>query len=73
MSKKQTSVSHSSTEAEIISLDVDLRMNVSPALDLWDVVIEEIHSSNNVPPTQKISTPIKQTKRSRGKLQAQCP
>ena len=26
-----------------------------PSLDLWDVVIEVLHSSNNVPPTQKIS------------------
>ena len=28
-----------------------------PALDLWDVVIEALHPSNDVPPTQKISTP----------------
>ena len=38
MCKKQTSVSHSSTESEIISLDAGLRMDVSLALDLWDVV-----------------------------------
>ena len=31
--KKQTSVSHSSTEAEIISLDAGLRMDGIPALD----------------------------------------
>ena len=35
-----TSVSHSSTEFEIISLDAVLRMDGLPALDLWDVVIE---------------------------------
>ena len=40
MCKKQTSVSHSSTEAEIISLDAGLRMDGIPALDLWDLVIE---------------------------------
>ena len=40
MCKKQTSVSHSSTESEIISLDAGLRMDGIPALDLWDVVIE---------------------------------
>ena len=34
--KKQTSVSHSSTEAEIISLDAGLRMDGIPALDLWE-------------------------------------
>ena len=45
MCKKQTSVSHTSTESEIISLDVGLRMDNIPALDLWDVVIEVLHSS----------------------------
>ena len=33
MCKKQTSVSHSSTESEIISLDG------IPALDLWDLIV----------------------------------
>ena len=36
MCKKQSSVSHSSTESEIISLDAGLRMDGLPALDLWD-------------------------------------
>ena len=35
MCKKQTSVSHSSTESEIISLDAGLRLGGIPALDLW--------------------------------------
>ena len=35
MCKKQTSVSQSSTEAEIISLDAGSRMDGIPALDLW--------------------------------------
>ena len=35
MCKKQTSVSHISTEAEIISLDTGSRMDGIPALDLW--------------------------------------
>ena len=47
MCKKQTSVSHSSTEAEIISLDAGLRMDGIPGLDLWDLVIEVFHSSAN--------------------------
>ena len=47
MCKKQTSVSHSSTEAEIISLDAGLRINGIPALDLWDLVIEVFRSSPN--------------------------
>ena len=45
MCKKQTSVGHSSTEAEIIFLDAGLRMDGIPALDLWDLVIAIFHSS----------------------------
>ena len=33
---------HSSTESDIISLDVGLRMDGVLGLDLWDVVIEVI-------------------------------
>ena len=47
MCKKQTSVSHSSTEADVISLDAGLRMDGILALDLWDLVIEVFHSSPN--------------------------
>ena len=39
MCKKQTSVSHSSTESEIISLDARLRLDGIPALDLWDLIV----------------------------------
>ena len=39
MRKKQTSVSHSSTESEIISLDAGLRLDGIPALDLWDLIV----------------------------------
>ena len=39
MCKKQTSVSHSSTESEIISLDTGLRLDGLPALELWDLII----------------------------------
>ena len=47
MCKKQTSVAHSSTEAEIISLDAGLRMDGIPSLTLWDLVIEVFHSAPN--------------------------
>ena len=47
MWKKQTSVSHSSTEAEVLSLDAGLRMGGIPALDLWVYVIEVFHFSPN--------------------------
>ena len=39
MCKKQTSVSHSSTESEIISLDAGLRLDGILALDLWDLIV----------------------------------
>ena len=45
--KKQTSVSHSFTESEIISLGAGLRMGWLLALDLWDVVIEVLRSSES--------------------------
>ena len=45
--KKQTSVSHSSTESEIISLDASLRMDGIPAVDLWDLTIDVLHPKSN--------------------------
>ena len=48
MCKKQTSVSHRSTEAEIMSLVAGFRMDCILALNLWDTVIEVLfHSSPN--------------------------
>ena len=49
MCKKQTSVSHSSTESEAVSLDAGLCMDGFPALDLWDLVSDVLHSSLNQP------------------------
>ena len=37
--KKQTSVSHSSTEFEIISVDAGIRLDGLPALEVWDLVV----------------------------------
>ena len=39
MCKKQTAVSHSSTESEIISLDTGLRLDGLPALELWVLIV----------------------------------
>ena len=39
MCKKQTAVSHSSTESEIISLDAGLRLDGLLALELWDLIV----------------------------------
>ena len=45
MCKKQTSVSHSSTESEIISLDAGLRLDGKPALDLRDLIVAVLHGN----------------------------
>ena len=47
MCKKQTSVSHSSRESEIISLDAGLRMDGIPALDLWDLIVTALHGNTH--------------------------
>ena len=47
MCKKQTSVSHSSAESEVNSLDAGVRTDGSLALDLWNTVIEVVRSTNN--------------------------
>ena len=55
--KKQKSVSHSSTESEILLLDAGLRMDGLPALDIWDVVIEVLRSSNSTrTPTNQLNS-----------------
>ena len=46
MCKKQTSVSHSSTESEISSLDAGLRLDGIPALDLWDLIVTVLINPN---------------------------
>ena len=46
MCKKQTSVSHSSTESDIISLDTGLRLDGLLALGFWDLIVSVL---GNVP------------------------
>ena len=48
MCKKQTSVSHSSTESEIISLDTGLRLDGLPALELWDLIVSVLGNASHV-------------------------
>ena len=52
MCKEQTSVSHSSTESDFGSAHAARRMDGLPALDLWDLVVEVLHSSLHQPRTQ---------------------
>ena len=48
MCKKQTAVSHSSTESEIISLDTGLRLDGLPVLELWDLSVSLFQSVSQV-------------------------
>ena len=48
MCKKPTSVSHSSTESEIISLDTGLRLDGLPALELWDLIVSVLGNVSRV-------------------------
>ena len=44
----ETSVSHSSTESEIISLDTGLRLDGLPALELWDLIVSVLGNSSRI-------------------------
>ena len=48
MCKKQTAVSHSSTESEIISLDTGLRLDGLLALEFWDLILSVLGNVSRV-------------------------
>ena len=48
MCKKQTAVSHRSTESEIISLDTRLRLDGLPALELWDLIVSVLGNISRI-------------------------
>ena len=48
MCKKQTAVSHSSTESEIISLDTGLRLDGLLALELWELIASVFGSVSQI-------------------------
>ena len=48
MCKKQTAVSNSSTESEIISLDTGLRLDGLPSLELWDLIVSVLGNVSRV-------------------------
>ena len=48
MCKRQTAVSHISTESEIISLDTGLRLVGLPALELWDLIVSVLGNVSRV-------------------------
>ena len=65
MCKKQTSVSHSSTESEIISLDAGLRLDWVPALDLWDLIVSVL--GNTIQTPERPGRPVVSNKDQRSK------
>ena len=68
MCKKQTAVSHSSTESEIISLDAGLRLDGLPALELWDLIVSV--SGNMTQTTERTRRPVvtDKSQKSQGKI-----
>ena len=67
MCKKQTSVSHSSTESEIVSLDARLRLDGIPALDFWDQIISVLGNRIQTPERPGRLVIIDKSQRSQGK------
>ena len=66
MCKKQTAVSHSSTESEIISLDAGLRLDGLPALELWDLIVSG--SVSQISDRTGRSVDVKRNQKSQGKI-----
>ena len=69
MCKKQTAVSHSSTESEIISLDTGLRLDGLPALELWDLIVSVFGSVSQISDrTGRPVNDVKKHQKSQGKI-----
>ena len=68
MCKKQTSVSHSSTESEIISLDTGLRLDGLPALELWDLIVSVFGNISHI--SDRTGKPVNGNNRSHNKIDA---
>ena len=68
MCKKQTAVSHSSTESEIISLDAGLRSDGLLALELWDLIVSVFGSVTQT--TERTERPLdtERSQKSQGNL-----
>ena len=61
MCKKQTAVSHSSTESEIISLDTGLRLDGLPAMELWDLLVSVFGSVSQI--SDRTGQPVNDVKK----------
>ena len=54
--KKQTAVSHSTSESEVIAMDAGVRMEGLPGLLLWDLVIEVFEPIGKLPNYKPLQT-----------------
>ena len=68
MCKRQTSVSHSSTESEIISLDAGLRLDGIIALDLWDLIVSVLRNITQTTERTGRLVIINRSEKSQGKI-----
>ena len=70
MCKKQTAVSHSSTESEIIFLDTGLRLDGLPALGLWDLIVSVFGSVTQTSDrtVRPVNVDVKRNQKSQGKI-----
>ena len=66
MCKKQTAVSHSSTEFEIISLDAGLRLDGLPALELWDLIVSVFGNISHI--SDRTGQPVNGKNKSHNKI-----
>ena len=56
--KRQTAVSHSSSEAEVISLDAALRMEGIPAILLWELILDVLNPQESIDTAERrVNTP----------------
>ena len=68
MCKKQTAVSHSSTESEIISLDTGLRLDGLLALELWDLIVSVLGNISHI--SDRTVKPVNGKNKSHNKIDA---
>ena len=68
MCKKQTAVSHSSPESEIISLDAGLMLDGFPALDLWDLIVSVLGSMSQTSDRTVRLVETERNQKSQGKI-----
>ena len=68
MCKKQTSVSHRSTESEIVSLDKGLRLDGLLVLELWDPIVSVLGNISRV--SDRTGQPLNGKNKSQHKIDA---